>query len=154
MSTFVIVAHMLYDTQKYQDVLDLYELMVSKQFMESKFPRDMVTLVIASCYKMNTPESYAYAKDLIQRCKTSGALVSSKSACFLSALALNQADAQTALESLSLNISQNLASRNLKILSLVKLGRPEDALMAIRVTLNMNDTPNRKREILHQVVCI
>ena len=88
----------------------------------------------------------------MKKTKEAGGQVSSKSACYLSALALKMNDPGVALEALSLNISVPFASRNLKILALCELGRPEDAMLAMRATLNMNDVPNKRRELLTEVV--
>ena len=52
MTSYVVAAHNLYQNGKYQGVIDLYENMRLKEMMDIKYPRDMVTLIAASCYKL------------------------------------------------------------------------------------------------------
>ena len=43
---------LLYENERYQDVLDVFEIVRERQHQESKYPRNVVILTIAACYKL------------------------------------------------------------------------------------------------------
>jgi len=52
LSSYQILCDLLYNNQMYQEVLDVFETVKSRQTQGAKYPRNVVILVFASCYKM------------------------------------------------------------------------------------------------------
>lgn len=50
--TYQILLDLLYETGKYQEILDTFDIIKAKQIQGAKFPRNSVVLAMAACYKM------------------------------------------------------------------------------------------------------
>ncbi|XP_023219348.1 pentatricopeptide repeat-containing protein 2, mitochondrial-like, partial [Centruroides sculpturatus] len=89
-SSYHIAMDLLFVNKRYQDVLDVYDVLRNKQLYGTRYPRDCVVLALASCYKLNTPESYNYSINLLKLAREVGANILRKGITFASALALAQ----------------------------------------------------------------
>lgn len=49
--TYQILVDMLYEQGRYQDVVDVFEIIKSRQIQGGMHPRHVVLLVFAACYK-------------------------------------------------------------------------------------------------------
>ena len=43
---------LLYKKERYQEVLEVFDLLLKQQFQGAKFPRNPVVLAFAACYKL------------------------------------------------------------------------------------------------------
>lgn len=166
---------MLYENGKYQEVLDTYNLIKSRQIEGGKYPRHVIVLTFAACYKhvktskiyihfsmriikninflQNTPESYKYALDLWKELQDVGHYPMRKGITFVAGLALAQNAPHIALEVLSTSKQQNyLTIRNLKAIALADVGRPEDAIPVFRSVLETNDPTQKKHTFIKEAV--
>ena len=50
--TYQILLDLLYENGKYQEMLEVFDLVKSKQLQGAKYPRNAVVLVMAGCYKL------------------------------------------------------------------------------------------------------
>ncbi|KAF7268615.1 hypothetical protein GWI33_018305, partial [Rhynchophorus ferrugineus] len=105
--TYQILLDLLYENQKYDEVLEVTEIIKTKQFDGTKFPRNVVVLALAACYKLNSKESLEYTLKLWCELNNVGHLPMRRAATFASALALNQGKPEVALEIVSLCKNQN-----------------------------------------------
>lgn len=132
-ASFHIAMNLLYQNKRYNDVLNVYEILKSRKVLATRFPKDPVVLVLASCYKLNTAESLKIALQLFRDAKEAGAIILRKGVTFAVALALKQRQPNVALELLSLvNQPNYVTARNLKIMALAELERVDEALDILR----------------------
>ena len=112
-----------------------------------KFPKHVLVLTFAACYKINTKASLEYATKIYQTASEAGQnLVMRKGTTFFAALAINQDQPQIALEVLSNVKQQNyLTVRTLKALALAKMKRFDDVLVILRAVLEV-DNPTMKKQ--------
>ncbi|XP_037046671.1 pentatricopeptide repeat-containing protein 2, mitochondrial-like [Bradysia coprophila] len=142
--TYQILCDMLYEHGRYQDVIDVYEAIRSKQIQGGTNPRYVVTLVFAACYKENTPESFKYASNLFMELSNIGHIPIRRAITFAAALALKQNAPHVALEIIGTVRQQNYVTvRNIKAEAFSNLGRADDAVAILRGVLQLQDTPNR-----------
>lgn len=52
LATYQILCDLLYNNQMYQEVLDVFEIIRDKQVQGTKYPRNVLVCVFASCYKL------------------------------------------------------------------------------------------------------
>ncbi|XP_021943811.1 pentatricopeptide repeat-containing protein 2, mitochondrial [Folsomia candida] len=146
LATYQVLCDLLYNNAMYQEVIDVFEIVKSKQVQGTKYPRNVLVIVFASCYKLNTVQSYEYALSLLQQMKTVGALPVRRLVTYAAGLAVNQNAPNIALEILSLSgVSNYVTIRNLKLLSLSELGRPEDCLPILRTSIEVDNPTGEKR---------
>lgn len=50
--SYQLLMNLLYENKKYSEVLEVYEIVKNKQLEGSKYPRNIVVLTLAACYKM------------------------------------------------------------------------------------------------------
>jgi len=136
----------------YQEVLDIFEVIKSKQVQGTRFPRNVSVLVFAACYKMNTVQSYEYALTLLREMKAAGMEPVRRVVTYAAGLALNQNAPNVALEVLSLSgVSNYVTIRNMKLLALAELDRPDDCLPILRTSIEFDNPNNEERR---STVCI
>jgi pentatricopeptide repeat domain-containing protein 2 len=144
LSSYVIAMDMLYEQKHYNDVLELSTHLDNSSILSYKHPRDVVILVMASCYKLNTPESYEFALNLVKRAQESDAYLLPRAASFFAALSLEQGDPNTAFEFMSKFNTKHVVFSNLRVWALLKMNRVDDAIFMLREIVN-EDTPLRGR---------
>lgn len=138
--SYQVLCDLLYRNEKYQEVLDVYQVIKSKQVQMTKFPRNVMVLVFASLYKLNSVQSYEQALTYLTEMKQVGVDPVRRVLTFASALALNQNAPNVALEVLSSVSQANYVTvRNLKIQALSDIGRPDDALPVLRWSLEFDN---------------
>ncbi|XP_063700900.1 pentatricopeptide repeat-containing protein 2, mitochondrial-like [Culicoides brevitarsis] len=134
-SSYQILCDLLYKKGRYQDVLDVYDI-VKKNTVDASFPKHTIILVLGSCYKLNTPESYKYALELMRDMNSKGHIPMRRSVTFAAGLALAQNEPQVALEMLLGTKQQNyITVRNMKVVAMLDLGRVEDVIPILRSIL-------------------
>ncbi|KAJ8925625.1 hypothetical protein NQ315_009469 [Exocentrus adspersus] len=146
--SYQILLDLLYENQKYSEVLEVVDLIRSKQIEGTQYPRNIVVLALAACYKINSKESLDYALKLWQDLKNIGHFPMRRATTFCAGIALNQGQPAIALEILASARNQNYTTvRNLRAVALAEIGRVEDALPILKSVLNQ-DAPN---DMVHTV---
>ncbi|KAK7579627.1 hypothetical protein V9T40_000256 [Parthenolecanium corni] len=131
LSAHVILFDLLFINGKYEEIIELYEKVKQKQLFFGKYPRSLMILLFASCYKIVWREMHE-----------SGLLPLRRAACYLGALALKQNSPHVALEIVSALSSQNFVLvRSIKACSFCALGRIEEVITILRSVLTF-DAPN------------
>lgn len=136
--SFLITMDLCWEQGKYQQILDLYDRFRNLEGRPNKYPRDVITLVAAACYKLNTPEAFKYCLNLFVEIRESKTRLTRRAISFFSALALKQNDPEVALESLTLvDAPPNSAVLlSIRIMALASLKRIDDILYIIRNIIN------------------
>lgn len=117
LSTYQILLDLLYENQKYNEVLEAYQLIRDRQIEGIRFPKNVVVLTMAACYKLNTPESFAFVKKMWQDVLDSGHVPMRRAVTFLATLAIHQNEPGMALEVISNTRNQNYTTiRNIKVI--------------------------------------
>ncbi|XP_022184738.2 pentatricopeptide repeat-containing protein 2, mitochondrial [Nilaparvata lugens] len=134
--TYQVLMDLLYCNKMYDEVKEVFEIIKSKQVMGIKFHRNTVVLVSAACFQKNTPEDWTYLKNLWLEMNEASHTPMRKTITYSAALAIQQDDPHSAVELLAKVPNQNYVTiRNLKILALDKLNRPEDAILILKGSL-------------------
>ncbi|XP_055355910.1 pentatricopeptide repeat-containing protein 2, mitochondrial-like [Paramacrobiotus metropolitanus] len=145
LTSYMVAMNLLYNHQRYNDVVQLYTYMLQRPFIATRFPRENLALACAACYKLGTAEAYATARGWIQGAVDKQAPVMRKAAAFVVALALKTNDAAGALELQgSFHSHQSyMSSRNLRVLALTRLGRLDEVLPILGWTAAQDSAAKR-----------
>lgn len=151
--TYQILLDLLFEKGQYQDVLDTFDIIQSRQLQGARYPKHVLILVFGACYKLNTSQSFEYSKKVWQQAVDAGHIPLRRGATFFSALALKQDQPFVALEVLTNLKGQNYVSvRALKSLALARLKRFDDVIPIIRSLLDVTNPMNTKQTIPTDVV--
>jgi pentatricopeptide repeat domain-containing protein 2 len=146
--TYQILLDLLYKTGKFQEILDTYDVIQSRQLQGSRNPKHVIILVFAACYKINTKESLEYAKKMWHQAVEAGHLPLRRGATFLSALAVKLNQPFVALEVLATLKGQNYVSvRALKAIALAEMKRFDDVIPLLRTVLDRANPLTGKQTI-------
>jgi pentatricopeptide repeat domain-containing protein 2 len=52
LGTYQILMDLLFENGRYQDILDVFEIIKQRQHQEAKYPKNVVVLTFAACYKL------------------------------------------------------------------------------------------------------
>jgi pentatricopeptide repeat domain-containing protein 2 len=88
--SYQLLLDLLFEKKRFQDVLDAYDIIKSRQLQNGRFPKHVMVLVFAACYKLNTPDSLKYGLELWKELQQAGHIPMRKGATFIAAAALNQ----------------------------------------------------------------
>lgn len=50
--SFQLLMDLLYNNERYKEMLEVFDIIKNKQMENAKYPRNVVTLTLAACYKM------------------------------------------------------------------------------------------------------
>ncbi|GLV39758.1 hypothetical protein CBL_08176 [Carabus blaptoides fortunei] len=151
--SYQLLLDLLYENARYDDVIETFELIKSKQIQGTKYPKNIVVLTMAACYKQNTPKSIDYALSLWTELNSVGHLPMRRASTFCAGLALNQGKYDAALEIVSTAKKQNyMTVRNIKVAALAQLGRLDDALQILKSVLEIDDPNNVKHTFSKEVI--
>ncbi|CAK1584513.1 unnamed protein product [Parnassius mnemosyne] len=141
--SYQILLDLLYNHEMYEEMYRVFEKVQEKQLNMTKFPKYPLILILAACYKQNTPKSMEYASKIWSEMASVGTIPVRRAATFFAALALKQGAPHAALESLSMQKQHYVTVRNIKAIALADMGRVDDALPVLRAVMD-NDTPEQK----------
>ncbi|XP_026763090.2 pentatricopeptide repeat-containing protein 2, mitochondrial-like [Galleria mellonella] len=141
--SYHILLDLLYNHEMYDEMYRVFEVVKEKQINMTKFPKYPVTLILAACYKQNTPQSLEYASKLWSEMTKMGTAPLRRACTFFAGLALKQGAPHIALESISTQKQHYVTIRNIKAMALADMGRLEDALPVLRTVLDI-DIPEEK----------
>lgn len=144
---------MLFEAKKYQEMLEIFEIIKTRQLQGAKYPKHVVVLTFAACYKINTAESLTYAMKLWQELNEAGSFPMRKGVCFVAALALNQNSPHIALEVVTTCKQQRyMTVRNIRAVCLAELNRPEDTIPILRSVLEVEEGNDQKQTFSEDIV--
>jgi hypothetical protein len=52
LGTYQILMDLLFENERYQDILDVFEIIKLRQHQEAKYPKNVVILTFAACFKL------------------------------------------------------------------------------------------------------
>lgn len=141
--SYQILLDLLYCHEMFDEMYRVFEKVQKKQINMTKFPKYCVVLIMAACYKENTPKSLEYATKLWSDMASTGTLPLRRAATSFAGLALKQGAPHIALESISGQRQHYITIRNIKAMALADMGRVDDAIPILRSVLNI-DSPDQK----------
>lgn len=151
--SFQIILDLLYENQRYEEVLETFDFIRSKQVQGARYPKHTVVLAFAACYKLNTPKSFEFCTKLWKDLAEVGHIPMRKAATFAAGLALEQNAPDIALEILSTIKDQFYVTvRNLKVMAYAELDRPGNAIPILRNSLNGDDPVFKKRTFIKKAI--
>lgn len=143
--SYQILLCLLYKHGKYTEMREVYDTIKDKP-MESGYPRNSFILVMAACYKENTPETLEYSLKLWKELDEKGLQIMRRATTFLAALAIKQNSPHIAIEILStLREARYIHIRCLKITAYTDLKRFTEIVPILRASLE-HDRPNAQKE--------
>ncbi|KAL6432444.1 hypothetical protein ACFW04_006792 [Cataglyphis niger] len=146
MISYQILLCLLYKHGRYTEMRDVYDIIKTKNLDSSGYPRNSLILVMAACYKENTPETLEYALNLWKEMKDKGFTFVRRASTFLTALAINQNSSHIAIEILtSIREARYIDIRCLKVLAFTDLKRFTEIVPIFRKSLEF-DNPNVMKE--------
>ncbi|KAJ8717901.1 hypothetical protein PYW07_005831 [Mythimna separata] len=141
--SYHILLDLLYNHEMYDEMYKIFDRLQQKQINMSKFPKYSVVMILAACYKQNTPKSLQYASKLWSEMASAGSVPVRRACAFFAALALKQGAPHIAMESISSQKQHYVTVRNIKTMALADMGRVEDTLPILRSVLDI-DSPSQK----------
>lgn len=138
--SYQIILDLLFISERYQDVLDTFEIIKSRQVQGGRFPKHVIVLALGACYKLNTKASLDFASKLFREANDAGHIPMRRGVTFLATLALQQSSPHVALEVVSNVRQQNyLTIRTIKALALADLKRFDDVVPILRSVLEIDN---------------
>ncbi|KMQ97547.1 pentatricopeptide repeat-containing protein 2 [Lasius niger] len=151
MISYQILLCLLYKHGKYSEMRDVYNIIKNKN-LDGGYPRNSLILVLAACYKENTPVTLQYALDLWREINDKGFKFMRRASTFLTALAIKQNSPHIAIEIVtSMRESRYIDVRCLKVLAYTDLKRFTEIVPIFRTSLEF-DRPNANKETYFQDV--
>ncbi|XP_022168395.1 pentatricopeptide repeat-containing protein 2, mitochondrial-like isoform X1 [Myzus persicae] len=153
LSSYQILMDLLFVNEQFDQILLVYKTIQERQLQIAKFPKGVMMLVFAACYKLNTTESFEYACKLWSDQQEAGHSPIRKTITFFAANAINQNSPHIALEVITSVRNQSYVTlRNIKVVALCDLGRIIDALPLLRSVLTL-DQPMSGGPVVKQTYC-
>ncbi|KAG7262192.1 hypothetical protein CRUP_037714 [Coryphaenoides rupestris] len=148
MTSFNIAVDMLFTKGSYDSALELLRDMMSQGVA---FNKDTYMLACATCYKLNTPESYKFCTTLTEQGQAKG-YISNHTYCFAVALALRQNDTEKAkcLYSHITNTHSRIC-KNLKVVMLAMSGQVSEAISVVSSAMSPKSIFVKKLEFAQEV---
>lgn len=155
--TYQILLDLLYENQKYENMLEVFELIKNKQIDGIKFAKNVIVLTYAALYKLNTKESLENALKLWSELQEIGHLPMRRATTFCAALAINQGQPGIALEILSTIKNANYTTvRNLKARAMSDLRRIDEVIPILKSILyedsaSMGPTQTFNKDVVEHI---
>ncbi|XP_028318903.1 pentatricopeptide repeat-containing protein 2, mitochondrial isoform X2 [Gouania willdenowi] len=150
-TSFNIAIDMLFIKGLYEEALEVVKTMRNQSV---PFNKETVMLATATCYKLDSAESYRISSILIEEEQTRGNFISRLCYCFAVALALRRNDLKKAQSVFGQIMStESIICQNLKVILLVMSGDVEDAISVLSSAMSTK-TPDfvKKTEFSQEVV--
>ncbi|CAG2219748.1 PTCD2 [Mytilus edulis] len=132
LTAVVIYMDLLYEGEKYEQVVKCYEELDRSQKYKHLPLRNHMTLAMAALYKMNSQQALEKATELVQATyHNSKRITSPRTRAYAAALALNQNNPDLALEILKLSVESDFVqslNTALKIIALSRLDQVDAAM--------------------------
>ncbi|XP_069163152.1 pentatricopeptide repeat-containing protein 2, mitochondrial isoform X1 [Procambarus clarkii] len=144
MASYQIAMSLLYKNEKYQEVLDVFELLQEKRIGGIRYPKNCFTIAVATLYKLNTQESLTKVLKLFEHAEEYGMFINRRLIIFAAALALKQNHPHIALELLSKSTVTHISVCSIKVMALCEQDQVEVALPLLRSLIQI-DLPNTSK---------
>lgn len=143
-SCYKVLMSMLYDAERYDDVLEVFRLSqerlrhgesqaLDQNDEEVGVERDLCAVAFAALAKINNQDALKQAEELYNKLSAGSRTLGLRPASFFAYIACSNDQPKLALNLISNTPNRNYISlRELKIVSLIKLGRHEDILLQLR----------------------
>ncbi|KAG7189427.1 hypothetical protein KM043_017130 [Ampulex compressa] len=152
-AAFQILLTLLYKHERYTDMRSVFDVIKLKHISGIGHPKSTALLVMAACYKENTPESFEYALNLWRDMTEKGQEMLRRVLILLSALALKQKAAHIAIEILTgVKDQRFIETKCLKILSFLELERYAEIIPILRTLVQFDRPPMRKDRMFKDVI--
>ncbi|XP_071567711.1 pentatricopeptide repeat-containing protein 2, mitochondrial [Temnothorax nylanderi] len=143
--SYQILLSLLYKHGKYAQMREVYDI-IRTRHIETGYARNSLILVMAACYKENTPETLEYGLKVWREIDEKGYMIMRRATTFLAALAIKQNLSHIAIEILSsIKEARYIHIRCLKIVAYTDLKRFTEIVPILRASLE-HDRPNSKKE--------
>ncbi|XP_020278467.1 pentatricopeptide repeat-containing protein 2, mitochondrial-like [Pseudomyrmex gracilis] len=143
--SYQILLCLLYKHKKYAEMREVYDIIKTKRIVNG-YPKNSSILVMAACYKENTPETLEYAVNLWKEINEKGFTFMRRATTFLTALAIKQNAPHIAIEIMStIREARYIDIRCLKVWAYTELKRFTEIVPIIRSSLE-HDRPNAMKE--------
>ncbi|XP_071522037.1 pentatricopeptide repeat-containing protein 2, mitochondrial-like isoform X2 [Panulirus ornatus] len=134
-----LLMDLLYNNERYQDALDVFELLQEKRIAGIRYPKPCLTIAVATCLKINTQESLTRMLKLLESTQEYGFNINRNIILYAAALALKQNHPHFALDFLLKSFSPNhFAIRTMKVMALCDLDRVEDIFPILRSIMQID----------------
>lgn len=144
--SYQILLSLLYKHERYSEMRDVYNIIKTKNLDSGGYPRNSLILIMAACYKENTPETLEYSLNVWREINDKGFIFMRRASTFLTALAINQNSSHIAIEILTtIKESRYIDVRCLKVLAYADLKRFTEIVPLFRKSLEA-DRPNIHKE--------
>lgn len=151
--SYQILMDLLLKNEMYEEVLQVADIVKEKQHIGAKFPKNVVVLTLAACYKLNNEKAFSYMKKLWAEIVENGHQPMRRAVAFAAALSVSQNSPHIAIELISSLPKHNYVTlRNLKVLALTDLGRLDDVFPLLRSVLEMDARNNIKHTYCEDVI--
>ncbi|KAM9735456.1 pentatricopeptide repeat-containing protein 2, mitochondrial [Menidia menidia] len=133
-TSFNIAIDMLFIKGSYESAMDVLRTMRNQGVA---FNKDTITLATATCYKLNTAESYRICSALLEEEKTKGWFIPRHAYCFAVALALRRNDLEKARKCFDqiMNNDSKLC-QNFKVIILAMAGEIADVISVLSAAMS------------------
>ncbi|KYN22195.1 PREDICTED: pentatricopeptide repeat-containing protein 2, mitochondrial-like isoform X1 [Trachymyrmex cornetzi] len=143
--SYQILLSLLYKHAKYTEMRKVYEMIKTKELIGG-YPRNSLILVMAACYKENTPETLQYGLNIWKELDDKGCQIMRRATTFLAALAIKQNSPHITIELLSsIREVRYIQIRCLKVIAYTNLRRFTEIVPILRASLE-HDRPNAQKE--------
>ncbi|KYN37180.1 Pentatricopeptide repeat-containing protein 2 [Trachymyrmex septentrionalis] len=150
--SYQILLTLLYKHKKYTEMREIYDMIKNKDLPDG-YPKNSLILVMAACYKENTPEALQYGLNIWKDLDDKGYRIMRRATTFLSALAINQNSPHIAIEILStIKEVRYIHIRNLKVLAYTNLKRFTEIVPIFRASLERDRSYAPKENYCKDVI--
>ncbi|CAL1279070.1 unnamed protein product [Larinioides sclopetarius] len=145
LKSYYLSMDLCFKTGMYEEIIKAFEELQSKKLGETQFPREAVVLTTGACFKLNTPETYQLATDIVTQAREARVTILRKALGFVVALSIKQNKPDVGLEILtSIDRYNNTTANNMKLTALAQLDRLQDAFDILR-RITDQDSPVQSR---------
>ncbi|CAL1279071.1 unnamed protein product [Larinioides sclopetarius] len=100
LKSYYLSMDLCFKTGMYEEIIKAFEELQSKKLGETQFPREAVVLTTGACFKLNTPETYQLATDIVTQAREARVTILRKALGFVVALSIKQLTALAQLDRL------------------------------------------------------
>lgn len=101
LTSYQILLSLLFKHNKFAEMRETYDIIKTKNTGNVVHPHNSILILLAGCYKENTPESFQYAMHIWSDLRKRGYEATRKSVCLMALLSIRQGKPEFAIEFLS-----------------------------------------------------
>ncbi|XP_031617531.1 pentatricopeptide repeat-containing protein 2, mitochondrial-like [Contarinia nasturtii] len=148
-----VLLDMLYENKKYDDVLRVYESLDKRGHLRGNNRRHLDVIVLATYYRLNTPEALKQAYALWKEMQSNGSHQYRKSRTFVAGLAIKQNEPQLALDIIEDEEQQlYVNNRHILLLAWAQLQRYTDIIEMLKYLFEIHKNDGKSYTTSIQVL--